>query len=525
MNRARANPGAEGRWLATSTEANIADGRDFTGNGSIQPVNTSRLISQFDAIAAKPPAAFDVRLYNAALKHTNDLIARQAQDHQNQAARALNEGFEMATYRGNVFSYASNALNTHAALNIDWAMRPAGAPNTANGMQNPPVHRLALMAMDADYANVGFAAKYVGNTYFNDPIRARRIGEYVVTQNFASARSGFADHHNVFIVGTVYDDLNVNGRYDSGEGVSGVTVVPSRGDYYAVTSSGGGYAIPVTSPGLTTVSFTGNGITGTRTVTTNSAASVLVDMSTAPRTTGSGSEDLFMRLDTKYPEQFGSNSTYGTLMRGSSFIAEFEESGEDLTLQIRGYNITDKFQSQVLLNGEVIGKLTGTAPLGESARKTNISIPRSKQISGLNTIEVQYTGSSTWGVRGLKINKVTGTRPSLTSGVFNSNPYGWRHAGLKTHKTVVRPRFTYTGSNGVEFRVSGFNVIDPNMTSVYVNGTFVQNLAVTGSNGVLGNTMIFAPSLLVAGENTIEIRQNLRAGTRWGVKRMKVTQL
>jgi len=174
---------------------------------------------------------------------------------------------------------------------------------------------------------------------------------------------------------------------------------------------------------------------------------------------------------------------------------------------------------------QVIGKLTGTDPFGESIRKTNISIPKSMQIPDLNTIEVQYTGSASWGVRGLKLNTVTGVEPVLSNGVVNPSLYGWRYEGFKTHKTVVRSSFVYTGSSGVEFKVKGYNVVDASMVSVLVNGTFVQNLAATGNNGELSNVMTLSPSLLSSGANTIEIRQNSRAGTKWGVKRMKVTQL
>ena len=39
-------------------------------------------------------------------------------------------------------------------------------------------------------------------------------------------------------------DRNGNGSYDSGEGLPGVTVTPSQGRYYAITSSSGGFVIP-----------------------------------------------------------------------------------------------------------------------------------------------------------------------------------------------------------------------------------------------------------------------------------------
>ena len=57
MNRARANPTQEGVWLATMTDPDVASARSYFG------VNLTVLQSAFATIAAKPPAAFDVRLY------------------------------------------------------------------------------------------------------------------------------------------------------------------------------------------------------------------------------------------------------------------------------------------------------------------------------------------------------------------------------------------------------------------------------------------------------------------------------
>lgn len=48
----------------------------------------------------------------------------------------------------------------------------------------------------------------------------------------------------VWITGTVYRDGNGNGRYDPGEQVPGVEIVPDRGEYMAVSAPAGGYAIP-----------------------------------------------------------------------------------------------------------------------------------------------------------------------------------------------------------------------------------------------------------------------------------------
>ena len=261
MNRARSDPGAEGLWLATSTDPDIASSRNYFG------VNTSVLQSEFNSYSAKLPAAFDRRLYEAAISHSQYLASTGSQTHNGQFDRVNQAGFSYTTIRGNVFAYADSALNAHAGFNIDWG-------NDANGMQSERGHRKAIMALDGNYTNVGLAVyQYSGNG----------VGPYVVTGNYAHA-AGANDHANTFIVGTVWEDANGNGIYDPGEGKSGVQVMPNQGTYYAVTAAGGGYAIPTPNAGTYTLTFSGGQLSGTVTKTVD-----VVNQSVLCDVTGSGS--------------------------------------------------------------------------------------------------------------------------------------------------------------------------------------------------------------------------------------------
>jgi hypothetical protein len=240
QNRARQDPSAEGEWLATTSEPDVADGRSFFN------VNLVMLQNQFDALAPAPPAAFDRRLYEAAKAHCIDELIAQAppqnnQTHDGQFQRVIDAGFEMTSARGSVFGFADNALNAHAALNIDWGSGPGG-------MQSPPGHRLAIMEA---FDNVGLAI-------VPDPLPG--FGPLVFTGNYAFADTGAADHHHRFLVGTVWSDANENGRYDAGEGFGGVTVQPNAGSFFAMTSPGGGYAIPILAAGSYDVTFSGGGV-------------------------------------------------------------------------------------------------------------------------------------------------------------------------------------------------------------------------------------------------------------------------
>lgn len=259
LNRARQNPTTEGIFLATSTNTDIVSGRNFFG------VDLVALQNEFAALAPKPPAAFDRRLYKAAKAHSIDLISRDAQDHNGQFDRVDDEGFRWTELRGNVFSFTNTPLHAHGAFNIDW-----GPTNDGTGMQPGRGHRMAIMSADGDYTNVGLAAvrETDGNTV---------VGRFVSTGNYAKANTATTNHYNRFLVGTVWEDLNSNDRYDVGEGISSVTVMPDQGDFFAITSAGGGYAIPITSAGDYQVAFSGAGVDSTIMNVTVGADSVLLD--------------------------------------------------------------------------------------------------------------------------------------------------------------------------------------------------------------------------------------------------------
>jgi uncharacterized protein YkwD len=240
MNRARSNPATEGQWLATEPHTHVASGRNYFH------VNITTLRNEFSALDPKPPAAFDRRLYNAALAHSLDLIARDAQDHTNQFDRVDAAGFHSTQMRGCVFSYAKSGLNNHAALNIDWG------GDDGTGMQTGRGHRKAIMSSDGHYTNVGIAAVAENNS-------ATRVGPLVTTGNYARANSNFNNHYNTFLVGTVWRDINNNSMYDPGEGITGIRITPVGGNYYAITGASGGYAIPLAT-GSYTVRFTGTAL-------------------------------------------------------------------------------------------------------------------------------------------------------------------------------------------------------------------------------------------------------------------------
>lgn len=259
MNRARANPAQEGVWLAAMPNADVAAARSYFR------VDLDVLRSEFAAIPVKPPAAFDRRLYNAAKSHSDYLISVDDQTHTGQLERVDASGFVRSGWAGIVFSFSKHALYGHAAFNIDWGQG-------TDGTQDPPGHRYAIMSVNGNWTNVGYAVVPENNLSTN-------VGPQVITGNFCYADTAYANHFNRFIVGTVWEDTNANGQYDPGEGLAGVTVMPDKGAYYAVTANSGGYAIPITAAETYTVTFSGGELIGVypRTVAV-AGNSVLLDL-------------------------------------------------------------------------------------------------------------------------------------------------------------------------------------------------------------------------------------------------------
>ena len=256
MNRARQGPTAEGVWLATTNDPDIAFGRSYFN------VDVDVLELEFASIDPAPPAAFDRRLWDAARLHAEYMISTDQQTHTGQDVKLMQSGFDANGYSLSVFAFADSALNAHAALNIDWG------PGDGTGMQPGRGHRAAIMGT---YDNVGLAI-------VPESSGATQVGPMVFAGDYCYADTNTADHYARFLVGTVWQDEDEDGFYDPGEGRGGVTVMPDAGSFYAVTAEGGGYAIPITAPGTYQVAFSGGGIPSQQRSATVGSASELLDL-------------------------------------------------------------------------------------------------------------------------------------------------------------------------------------------------------------------------------------------------------
>ncbi|MEY2494546.1 MAG: hypothetical protein QOJ45_1038 [Verrucomicrobiota bacterium] len=243
INRARANPPAEGVRLATTSDQNVLGAYSSFG------VNLVLMQTQFAAILPAAPLSMNATLLAAARAHSQNMLQNNYQGHAGpdgslttrlQGYTAGANGYALGE---NVYAYSKSVFYGHAGFEVDW-----GGTVATGGMQSPPGHRVNIHS--AQFREVGIGVVLGSN---GGP---SGVGPQLVTQDFGSV-GGLLP----FVTGVVYRDLNGNGFYDPGEGVGGVTVNISNANYYAITASAGGYSVPVPGSGSYTVTFGGGPVT------------------------------------------------------------------------------------------------------------------------------------------------------------------------------------------------------------------------------------------------------------------------
>ena len=242
INRARANPTAEGIRLAATTDPDVVSAYGFFG------VNLALMQTQFALIPAEPPLSMNATLLNAARAHSQNMLQNNYQGHTgpdgslSTRLTGYTSGASSWSIGENVYSYSKSVWFGHAGFEVDW-----GGAALTGGMQSPPGHRQNIHSSDFREVGVGVVLGSNGGT--------GGVGPQLVTQDFGSKGNSLP-----FVTGVVYRDLNGNGFYDPGEGIGGVTVTIANVSTYAVTASSGGYSVPVPNSGNYTVTFSGGSV-------------------------------------------------------------------------------------------------------------------------------------------------------------------------------------------------------------------------------------------------------------------------
>ncbi|HYD83875.1 MAG TPA: CAP domain-containing protein, partial [Opitutus sp.] len=234
INRARANPTAEGERLRTTTDTTVLAAVDFFDT------DLNLMAQEMSALPPAPPIAFNAKLTNAARAHSLDQFTHQFQGHvgsngSDGVSRVTAAGYSFQTFGENVYATASSVFYGHAGFEIDWGNNDIG------GMQAGRGHRLIIHKPDIREVGIGVVLGTNGT-----------VGPQVVTQDFGTQLNA-----TPLLTGVAYYDLSGDNFYTPGEGLGGINVTVSNATFSAVTSPSGAFTVPLPGDGIYNVRFSG----------------------------------------------------------------------------------------------------------------------------------------------------------------------------------------------------------------------------------------------------------------------------
>lgn len=523
INRARANPTAEGVWLASLNDAakypNIVNAYNQFG------VNLALMQDEFvtgspagkPVLQAAPPLAINAKLTAAARLHSLDQLNNDFQGHVGSNGSTLGQritaqGYNWAGIGENVYASSRHVIFGHAGFQVDWG------GNDGTGMQGPPRgHRSAIHS--TSYREIG-----VGNiTSAEATIPAGNTsakGPEVCTQEFGRQQGAVP-----FITGVAYYDLNGNNFYDLGEGLGGVHVACSGTSTYAVTSTSGGYAIPVPGNGSYTVTFSPTGAASPTDfgVTVTGGQNVKQDLvlSYSPPSV-SGPSPMAME-DTR-------TFTISSVPGASSYtwIGGYVDStpaDEDADSGSHGYSLDTSsnyapIQSSVRVSGNAFRLID--SPVGASGFKDQILVIE-REFTALATSYVGFQSRFTWQASGqhAKVQVSDDGGQTWQDTDFDQpGPMGEGESAFFSRSAdlsafagkSVRIRFI------LEYQSGSIYSIDPN--NGFTSGWYIDNITFndleeiissTESTVSAGNTFQFTP--LDAGTYRMRACANLQGGS------------
>jgi uncharacterized protein YkwD len=223
VNAARANPKAQATKLGIDLNKDLTPGR----------------ISE----EAKQPLAFHPKLLQTARGHSDWMLEEDAFSHTGLNGSTLTE--RAASY-GYDFSVAENIAYQSTSSTPNYNSLTV---STHENLFKSYTHRPNLM--DPSFSVVGLGLR---EGKFREKT-GEDLNALMVTQNFSRGWDSIESEpffdsieSGPFLVGVVYKDLNGDGDYDPGEGIPDVRVEPDFGGYHAITSTSGGFAVPIPPP-------------------------------------------------------------------------------------------------------------------------------------------------------------------------------------------------------------------------------------------------------------------------------------
>jgi hypothetical protein len=382
INRARANPDAEGARLST---VSFPLNQPIPG-GNIREGMT---LSSPSLVGPRPPLAFNPQLIAAARAHSTDMWTRNFFSHDTEVtsmspAPPLMAGdtFDLRISR---FGYSGNRLaeniatgSAHSAANLEDLLmidrEPSPYPERG--------HRRNLLDIADPVRN---PYREIGLGFFDFGSNKSGILRDVITQDFGRRNSV-----GPFIVGVVYDDLSPTPFYTPGEGRAGVTVTQtgSQSGQFAVTSASGGYAIPTGTAGTITVSATG-GPLGSTVLTRNvtlTGENVKVDFAIGVTVTIAATDP---------------NASEAGLATGTFTVTRAGGTAGDLTVNYTVSGNASSGADYAALPGSVV------IPDGQASATITLTPLQDTLVEGPETVVVTLAGGSGYAVMAPSSDTVT----------------------------------------------------------------------------------------------------------------------
>jgi hypothetical protein len=233
VNRARLNPSGEAARY----------GIDL--NEGLSPNTISATLKQ--------PLAFNSHLLQSARVHSQWMLDNNTFSHYGAGGNSPGDRMQAAGYVfSGTWTYGENIAwrGTTGVLNLDQSVANSHQDLFVDQGISDRGHRVNLMK--EAFCEVGVGVR--SGVYVID---TQDYNSGMITQDFGKTGADPA----AFVLGVVYRDTDGNGFYTPGEGLAGVTVTPASGTYYALTSTSGGYAIPLAvSSGAMQVTISGGSI-------------------------------------------------------------------------------------------------------------------------------------------------------------------------------------------------------------------------------------------------------------------------
>jgi hypothetical protein len=235
LNDARANPAAYGASI----------GLDLSG------------------VAPAPPLAFNTLLIQAARLHSLDMFNRNYFEHVTPEGLGPSDRIKAAGFRAVASAESISEGFPGVTSSLQSLIVDFGIPNLG--------HRRHLLALDSNFrkqnqVGIGILATGPDNPFLFTPGEGVPVNDLaeIGAAYFYTIDTGATPKRQTFLTGAVFRDGNGNGKYDLGEGLSGVTIKVSgarsvrafdsggytvalkHGGNFRVTAQGGGLGAPIT---------------------------------------------------------------------------------------------------------------------------------------------------------------------------------------------------------------------------------------------------------------------------------------